>query len=734
MLCLGIGIALSTMSSLSIKLIETQSMENAALSVLALNKARSLYSERATDRAKKVEGITVTNQYHNLPGGIPNPATFTIELGEDITANTDNLIRLFSDYPFPSRQKEGGAKDDFEREALKYLTKNPDQAFYRKELLNGKSSFRYAEAVLMEPTCISCHNSYQNSPKTDWKVGDVRGVIEIAFPLDKIVAQSNDNLQALSVMLGGFSILGILGISLVITRLRYISEELKQKVRQRTLELENLASVAEAASESKSQFLANMSHELRTPLNAILGFAQILERNFNLEKEQQKYLGIIGRSGEHLLNLINDILELSKIEANKVTLDNNSFDLYDLVNTLRDMLGIKAQLKGLQLNFDCSSNVPQYIEGDHKKLVQVLINLLGNGIKFTQQGYVSLQVELENDSQESSLQSFDTCSLRFTVEDTGAGISEQEIDKLFTAFAQTKTGQESEQGTGLGLAISQKFVRLMGGEIKVKSELAKGTTFTFKIPLKLADIADIKDNKIKHKIVALELGQPTYRILVVDDNQEGRMLLTELLTPLGFEVQEAKNGQEAVDTWLSWLPHLILMDIRMPVMDGYEATKVIKNYPQGKATKIIALTASAFEEERSSIISAGCDDFLCKPFYASELLEKMAEYLGVKYVYEEECLSTIENSGFLIGNSGFFTNQPTKIDLQIALTQLKTMSVDWLNQLYQAAEVVDDECLSELIAQIPQEKADLAEIITELMKEFRVDKIIDLAKKALSKK
>ena len=217
---------------------------------------------------------------------------------------------------------------------------------------------------------------------------------------------------------------------------------------------------------------------------------------------------------------------------------------------------------------------------------------------------------------------------------------------MFTAFVQTKTGQQSEQGTGLGLAISQKFVKLMGGEITVKSELAKGTTFTFKIPLNLPEIAYIKDNNIQHKIIASEPGQPTYKILVVDDNQEGRMLLTELLTPLGFEVREAENGQEAVDIWLSWLPHLILMDMRMPVMDGYEATKVIKNYPEGEATEIIALTASAFEEERSLILSAGCDDFLCKPFYASELLEKIAEYLGVNYVYEEECLSTIGDSGF----------------------------------------------------------------------------------------
>ena len=605
--------------------------------------------------------------------------------------------------------------------------KNPDRAFFRKEILNGKSSFRYAEAILMEPSCVSCHNSYPGSPKTDWKVGDVRGVLEISFPLDKIVAQSNENLQALSVMLGGFSILGILGISLVITRLRYISEELKQKVRQRTLELEKLASVAKAANESKSQFLANMSHELRTPLNAILGFVQILERNANIDREQQKYLGIIGRSGEHLLNLINDILELSKIEANKVTLNNHSFDLYDLLATLREMLNIKAQLKGLQLNFDYHSDVPQYLQGDAKKLRQVLINLLSNGIKFTEQGHVCLQVKLEDEMQVSSQKDAHNCSLRFTVEDTGKGIAESEIAKLFTAFVQTKTGQQSEQGTGLGLAISQKFVRLMGGEIAVESELDKGTKFTFKLPFELANIAALKTNQIQRKIIALESGQPTYRILAVDDNRESRMVLQQLLTPLGFEVREAENGREAVDIWSSWSPHLIWMDMRMPVMDGYEATKVIKNHPQGQETKIIALTASAFEEERSIIISAGCDDFLRKPFYAPELLEKMAECLGLHYVYEE-----IEES--ISPNGSDDIDRQNQINQQLTPEKLEIMSVEWLTQLHQAAEVVDNQRLTELVEQLTIEQADLAETLTDLMNQFRVDKIIKVTERALSKK
>ena len=721
MFCLGIGIALSTVSNLSLQLIETQATENAVLSALALNKARMLYSEKVTDRAKQVEGITVTNNYHHLPGGIPNPATFTIELGQEISANTKNLIRLFSDYPFPSRQEEGGAKDVFEREALQYLNKNPDQAFFRQESLNGKASFRYAEAILMQPSCVACHNSYPGSPKRDWQVGDVRGVLEISFPLDNIVAKSHQNLKALSVMLGGFSALGILSISLVISRLRYISEELRQKVRERTAELEQLASVAEAANQAKSQFLANMSHELRTPLNAILGFVQILQINFQINREQQKYLGIIAHSGEHLLQLINDILELSKIEANKVTLNNTHFDLDDLLDNLLDMLSIKAKSKQLQLNLERDCNVPQYLEGDEKKLRQILINLLNNAIKFTEQGHISLRVKLSESLDNS-------CSIYFAVEDTGAGIAESELENLFTAFVQTETGQKSQSGTGLGLAISQKFARLMGGEITVSSQVDKGTIFSFQLPFKLGDILVGEPDKIPHQVIGIEADQLKYRILVVDDCLESRKVLVHLLTPLGFQIEEAANGKEAIDIWSSWQPQLIWMDLRMPVMDGYEATKKIKSHARGQLTVIIALTASLFEEQQSLIVEAGCDDFLLKPFRAKDLLAKIEEYLGVRYIYQESVsFSSSDNQSLVNSNATPLT--PEQLEVQLTI-----MPVDWLNKLHEAAKLVDDSAIEKLITEIEAEHIDIASVLTNWLEEFRVDKILDLTEKIVLRK
>ncbi|MGK7950315.1 MAG: ATP-binding protein [Xenococcaceae cyanobacterium] len=595
--CLSMGITLSTMSNLPSHSIEAQAMENADLSILARNKARSPYSKKTTERAKDIEDITVTSGSDNISGG--------------------------------------------------------------------------------------------------------------------------------TILLAG--LLGILGISWVITCLKSISEERKLKIQERTLELEKLAAVAGAANAAKSQFLANMSHELRTPLNAILGFVQILARNTNIDREQKKYLDIIEQSGEHLLNLINDILEFSKIEANKTTLNNDSFDLYDLLNNLQDMLGCQAQLKGIELNFDLHNEVPQYLYGDAQKLRQILINLLSNGIKFTERGYVNLEVILEETIQANFQESDNICLLRFTVKDTGVGIEPQEIDKLFTAFVQTKVGIKSEQGTGLGLAISQKFVKLMGGEITVKSKPKQETIFTFQIPFKLGDTARIRVNTIQRKIIALESGQPTYRILVVDDNPEARMVLTALLTPLGFEVREAQNGREAIDIWSSWLPHLIWMDVTMPIVDGYRAAKTIKNHSIGKETKIIALTASIVAEERSHILRSGCDDFLLKPFRASELLEKISEYLGVRYVYEE-----IDSSTNI--NTSFYSSRSTKITQQIALEHLESMPVEWLMQLYQAAEVVDNKYLSELIDEIPSTKSELAEILLDLMKTFRVDKIIYLTEETLSHK
>lgn len=493
--------------------------------------------------------------------------------------------------------------------------------------------------------------------------------------------------------------------------------------------LQKALQAAQAASIAKSRFLSNMSHELRTPLNAILGFSQVMVRSSSVTSEQKEQLKIINRSGEHLLNLINDILSLSKIEAGQTTLNESRFDLYQLLNDLEQMFKIKAISKGLQLTFERASNVPQYVQTDENKLRQVFINLLGNSLKFTASGHIALRVKKGRISEKSGLQNLGSKTyLLFEIQDTGPGIAPDEIKTLFDPFVQTEAGRKSMQGTGLGLPISQQFVEMMGGQIAVSSQLGQGTIFTFDILASEVDEPDEKSLSITQEVIGLEPNQPVYRILVVEDVEENRQLLLRILEPLGFEVREAVNGQEAIALWSTWKPHLIWMDMRMPVMDGYEATREIKaleqqsvvagenhnlpaNSSSTNATKIIALTASAFDEDRAKIMTAGCDDFIHKPFRESMLFDKMAQHLGVRYIYQED-----------LSDSSPELATPRNLTLE----DLNVMPSEWIAQFRQEVLCANDEVILQLIDQIPESEASLAHTLTDLVNNFRLDILFDL--------
>jgi signal transduction histidine kinase/ligand-binding sensor domain-containing protein/CheY-like chemotaxis protein len=510
-----------------------------------------------------------------------------------------------------------------------------------------------------------------------------------------------------------------------------------QELAQSYQQLETAKEKAEVANKAKSTFLASMSHELRTPLNAILGFAQIMQRSRTLPAEHRDNLNIINRSGNYLLSLINDVLDMSKIEAGKITLDEQNFDLSRLLDEIYDLFYLKAESKQLQLQVDRSDNLPRYIRTDGKKLRQVLINLISNALKFTQEGGVSLYAENEearflppsippaggevpppsgrglgggrNPDTEITI-------LHFSVADTGPGVAQEEMDKLFEAFSQTETGRASQEGTGLGLPISRQFVQLMGGDIKVQSQVGKGTVFEITIRAQIVEAADSASEQPTQQVIALEPNQPRYRILIVDDKWENRQLLIQLLNPFGFELREASNGQEAIDIFDKWQPDLIWMDIRMPVMDGLQATQQIKAKPQGQQVAIIALTASILEEERENILAVGCDDFLHKPFKEGTIFDLMHQHIGVRYVYE-----TVKGSEPAL-------DKQAQQDI-LTPEALADLPNELLTQIQQAAIELDAELMQTLIAQVQAHNKALANALQQITNNFQYDHLLDLIEK-----
>jgi PAS domain S-box-containing protein len=471
-------------------------------------------------------------------------------------------------------------------------------------------------------------------------------------------------------------------------------------------ELIQARDVAEEANRAKSIFLANMSHELRTPLNAILGFSELLACDPEASSEQQEKLGVINRSGEHLLAMINDVLDLSKVEAGAMALEPEPFELPLLLEDIRRMFEVRAEGAGLQFLLEVDPALARYVESDSGKLRQILINLLGNAVKFTKEGGVTLRartLSIDGDP--------DRISLQLEVEDTGRGIPLEQQHLIFDPFVQAGHSEGlALKGTGLGLAISKSFVELIGGSIQVTSEPGNGAIFRVELPVSLADAEEVSSPPTDAMVVGLQSDQPSWRILVVEDQLENRLLLRNCLEPIGFEVREAENGREAIAQFEQWQPHLIWMDMRMPVMDGFEATRNIRCMPGGDKVRILALTASVFKEQNQRTLDEGCDAVFHKPFRIADIFTAMGDHLGVRYRYAEKS---------------------TKAEAALPVVRLTTAKLDVLSPelqkaLREATLRLDVEAVSDVIGQVRSTDVGIADALGVLLSEFRFDRILDL--------
>jgi PAS domain S-box-containing protein len=558
-----------------------------------LKKYREHLEEIVKERTEKLERINV-----NLQSEITMRMQAEKELAEE-----RNLLRTLID----NLPDQIYAKDTNHRftmvnsTVIKFLKREKIEDVLGKTIIDFYPSEDVNNHLIKEQELI---NSGQMSISYEVPVNEDDGNIRW-YMLNKIPLKDNHG-----------NIMGLVGIDRDITPFKNIEENL-QKAKD----------AAEAANRSKSIFLSSMSHEIRTPLNSILGFSQLMMYAENLNQDQREWIEMINKSGEYLLALINDILEISKIEAGRAVFSSSGFNLHSMLNDIEAMIRSRSNEKKLSLLMEISDDLPGDIITDEVKLRQILINILINAVKFTQEGGIGFRVKTGRDESGQMI-------LIAEIEDTGIGITPDEINNLFKMFWQSEAGIK-EGGTGLGLVISKEYAKMLGGDITVRSELGKGSCFTVKVKFDIEEESGSRQAISRKRVIGIKPGQKKYLILIADDRKENRLLLNKILSGIGFEIIEAVDGKDALEKFSALKPDLILMDMRMPLMDGYEATRRIKEI-DGKNTPIIAVTASAFYEDRKKIIDAGVNAYLRKPFKEYEIFNAIQSFLGVRYVYDEK--------------------------------------------------------------------------------------------------
>jgi len=480
---------------------------------------------------------------------------------------------------------------------------------------------------------------------------------------------------------------------------------LKQEIKEKSImgkKLKKAKIIADKANKAKSSFLAHMTHEIRMPLNAILGYSQLLYREDNLREEYKKQVEIINNSGEHLLTLINGILEMSKFEAGKTEIKFETFDFYKTIEDVESMFKVKTDNKGLKFSVEIDGNVPRYIISDLNKIKQVIINIVGNSIKFTREGRVSINCRLDP---------FISNKMIISIKDTGAGIPGVDIKKIFGSFEQSKAGRE-EWGTGLGLSISKKFAKLLYGDIEVESELGTGSEFKFTFKFEIGSKEETETKYDTRNVVGIKDSSRKIKLLIVDDRETNRDILVRMLSKIGFVTKECDNGASAIECAAKWKPDIILLDLIMPEMDGKEVIKRLRQEPNGSDYKIIVLTASALEEDKKSVIKLGADTFLRKPFRQNDILEEIKKLTNIEYLFENN-----QNSE----NTPIITNEYLK-------KEMSELTEDILKSIKNNILIGDIAELKRISNSLDQSNLSLSKHLASLIEEYefeRITKIID---------